>query len=186
MEAVCRALRSNLEAMAAVTAVQAGGMVSWAVGVSHGCSLAIAAVVVQAALLVRWNSLRADRRDLCLELLIDGQHARPADEDLERECRRLRDPRFQARLGRTLDGWAALGAQPYARLELSRPIYHPRVVAAVQAQLRQLAARVRAGGAELRGVALLHRLLTTGGSPLYGKRVEPLRDELARALRLLG
>jgi hypothetical protein len=57
---------------------------------------------------------------------------------------------------------------------------------AMESQLRELSARLRAGGAELRGVAFVHRLLTAGSSPLYGRRVEPLRAELARARRLLG
>jgi hypothetical protein len=80
--------------------------------------------------------------------------------------------------------------QPPARAESAplehRPIYSRRVITAAEAQLRQVAARLRAGGAELPGVAFVHRLLTAGSSPLYGKHVEPLRAELARARHLLG
>jgi hypothetical protein len=60
------------------------------------------------------------------------------------------------------------------------------VLAAVEPQLRELARSLHADGAGVRGVALLDRLITSGSSPLYGARVEPLRDELGRIRYLLG
>jgi hypothetical protein len=185
MQTVRRSLGATTEAIVGVTAVQLGGLLSWAVGVSHGASLAVAGLVVQAALLVRWHSLRARRRDLCLELLVAG-HGDPGAEELERECRRLRSPRLQARLAASLEDCATLGAGPHGPLELRRAIHNRRVLRAVVPQLRDVAARLRAGGAQLRGVAFLDQLLTAGSSPLYGQRVEPLRDQLTRARHLLG
>jgi hypothetical protein len=41
-------------------------------------------------------------------------------------------------------------------------------------------------GLDVRGVALLDRLITSGTSPLYGSQVGPLRDELGRIRNLLG
>lgn len=186
MGAIRKALTTTVESIAAVAVMQVAGIVAWIGGSSHGRSVAVAAAIVLAGLTVRWVALRADRRDECLELVIAGEHAHAPPHEIERECRRLRNPRFQARLARALEACAATGAHPHAPIDLYRPMYNRRVVTAVEAQLRQLAARLRAGGAEVRGVAFLHRLLTAGSSPLYGRRVEPLRDELARARQLLG
>jgi len=59
------------------------------------------------------------------------------------------------------------------------------VLAAVKPQLRDLVQSLRADGAGVRGVAMLDRLITSGASPLYGRRVGPLRDELGRIRYLL-
>jgi hypothetical protein len=186
MRSTSRSLRSTLEAITAVAVMQVGGIATWASGSSHGRSLSVAASIVLIGLVARWLALRTEQRDLCLDLVIAGEHGHPSHEDVERECRRLRDPRFQARLAKTLERWATIGARPHAPLERQRPIYNRRVVMAMESQLRELSARLHAGGAELRGVAFVHRLLTAGSSPLYGRRVEPLRAELARAQHLLG
>jgi hypothetical protein len=182
----CFSLRTTLDSIVAVAVMWIGGSISWLGGSAHGRSLAVAATIVLGALVARWLALRTQQRDLCLELVIAGEHSHEGFEELERECRRLRDPRFQAKLANTLDRWATAAAHPHAPLERHRPIYNRRVVRAMESQLRDLAVRLRAGGAELRGVAFVHRLLTAGSSPLYGKRVEPLRADLARARHLLG
>jgi hypothetical protein len=186
MRATRGSLRSTVDATVAVAVMEIGGAAAWISGSPHGRSLSVAASIVQAGLAARWLALRTQRRDLCLELVIAGEHGHRSQEDVERECRRLRDPRFQARLAQTLEKWATIGARPHAPLERQRPIYNRRVVIAMESQLRDLSARLHGGGAELRGVAFVHRLLTMGSSPLYGKRVEPLRDALARAQHLLG
>jgi hypothetical protein len=184
--AIRNALTATVESIAAVVVMEVGGIASWVAGSSHGRSVAVAAAIVLGGLAVRWLALRTHRRDECLELLIAGDQSHASLAEIERECRRLRDPRFQARLAKALEACATVGAHPHAPIDLHRPMYNRRVVRAVESQLRQLAARLRAGGAELRGVAFLHRMLTAGTSPLYGRRVEPLRDDLTRAAQLLG
>ena len=52
-------------------------------------------------------------------------------------------------------------------------------------ELRHVADLLRAGPA-VRGVALVEWLLTSAATPLYGSEVEPLRQELWRAVYLLA
>ena len=104
---------------------------------------------------------------------------------LRRECRRLGDPRRQARLARSLEELARFAAQRPGRRERQRSVYSRRVLAAVQPELCDIAARLRAGGAELRGVALLEWLVSAGASPLYGEHAAPLWEELVRGRYLL-
>lgn len=66
------------------------------------------------------------------------------------------------------------------------PFYRSHVLAAVEPQLLDVARLLDAEGAGVRGIAMLDRLITSGTSPLYGSRVEPLRDELGRIRYLLG
>ena len=60
-----------------VTAVEAAGFVHFAGGWAFGLSLAIAAVVVQVGLGCRLAVLSAARRDVCLELIVEGHGALP-------------------------------------------------------------------------------------------------------------
>lgn len=60
-----------------------------------------------------------------------------------------------------------------------------RIVAQVADELRELGAVLRAGGVSARGVASLERLVSHATSPLYGRDVAALRDELRRAQELL-
>jgi hypothetical protein len=89
-------------------------------------------------------------------------------------------------LATCLENVADIATRKPCRGERQRPIYSRRVLAAAEPQLRGVAARLRADGAELRGVAVLDRLVTSGASPLHGERVGPLRDELARGSYLLA
>ena len=73
-----------------------------------------------------------------------------------------------------------LATRKPCRGERQRPIHSRRVLTAAEPDLRGVVTRLRAGGGELRGVALLDRLITSGASPLYGESVDPLREELAR------
>ena len=73
-----------------------------------------------------------------------------------------------------MKGWAAL-----------RPLFTARVIRPLAAQLSEIAGLLREGSPEVRGVALVERLLTSGGSPLYGTNIDLLREELRRARYLL-
>jgi hypothetical protein len=174
--AVLYACGATLEGIVAVAAVQVGALALWWVNASYARALAIGAGVVQVALGLRWASLRVQRRDLCLELVSTGREHLPLAV-VARERQRLDDPRRQAQLATSLEHLAAM---PVQRRERQRPICSRRVLAAVEPQLRDTAARLRAGGVELRGVALLDRLVTSGSSPLYGQEIGALRNELAR------
>jgi len=71
----------------------------------------------------------------------------------------------------------ALGAR---RVAFGPPMVCPWVAAPVAGQLRVVAELLRGACPGLRGVALARRLLTDGDSPLYGRDVEALREELGR------
>lgn len=183
--AVLYACGETIEGIAAVGAVQLGAFALWWVNGSYGRALTLGAGVVNAALGLRWASLRVQRRELCLELVIAGREHLPLAA-VARERQRLASSRHQAQLGLCLENLADIASRKPCRGERQRPIYSRRVLTATEPQLRGVVARLRAGGGELRGVALLDRLITSGASPLYGERVGPLRDELARGSYLLA
>jgi hypothetical protein len=183
--AVLYAYGATMERIVAVAAVQLGALALWWVSASHAGALTLGAAVVQLALGLRWASLRMQRRELCLELVIAGRERLPVAA-VARERQRLDDPGLQAQLATSLEELADIAVQQHRPWERQRPIYHPRVLAAVEPELRDVAARLRAGGVDLRGVALLDRLVTSGFSPLYGEETGPLRDELGRGRYLLG
>ena len=183
--AVLYACDATIEGIVAVAGVQFGALALWWVSPSYARALAVGAGMVQMALGLRWASLHVHRRELCLELVIAGRERLPLAA-VARERRRLDDPRRQAQLATSLEHLAAFAVPRRLPRERQRPIYNPRVLAAVEPQLRDVAARLRDGGVDLRGVALLDRLLTSGTSPLYGERACSLRDELARGRYLLA
>jgi hypothetical protein len=162
-----------------------GALALWWVNASYGRALTLGAGVVQVALGLRWASLRVQRRELCLELVIAGRDHLPLAA-VARERRRLGSPRCQAQLATCLENLADIATRKPCRGEWQRPIHSRRVLTATKPQLRGVAARLRAGGGELRGVALIDRLVTSGASPLYGERVGPLHEELARGSYLLA
>ena len=73
-------------------------------------ALAIGAGVVQVALGSRWASLRVQRRDLCLELVIAGREHLPLAA-VARERQRLDDPRRQAQLATSLEHLAVIAVR---------------------------------------------------------------------------
>jgi hypothetical protein len=183
--AVLYACEATIDAIVAVAAIQLGALALWWLQASSAYALAIGAGIVQLALHLRWATLRAERRDLCLELLIAGRGRLPLTA-VARERRRLADPRLQSRLAASFDHLAALAVLPHRRRERQLSMCSRRVLAAVEPQLRDIAARLRAGDVDVRGVALLERLATCGTSPLYGEEASSLRDELARGRYLLA
>jgi hypothetical protein len=56
----------------------------------------------------------------------------------------------------------------------------------VAPELRQIASLLRRDDPCVRGVAAVELLVTSPATPLYGREVEPLRQELGRARYLLS
>jgi hypothetical protein len=160
-----------------------GGVLLW-VSAPFALALTVAAAVVQLALDARLAMLRLHRRELCRDLVIDGLERLPLAA-LGCELRRLRNPRHQARLARTAEELADSADHYHHEIGLGPPLYSHRVLARVQPELRDVARSLQADGGGVRGVALLDRLITSGTSPLYGRQVGPLRDELGRIRYLL-
>ena len=165
-----------------VTAVQAAGVVFLAGGTAFGLSLGVAAAVVQAGLACRVAALRICRREICLTLIVEG-HATLPLRCIERSCRRLRGGRTAELFARSIGDMVASTARP-SKLPVPRALTDPRVIREAAPELRHVADLLRAGPA-VRGVALVELLLTSAATPLYGSDVEPLRQELRRALYLL-
>jgi hypothetical protein len=69
-------------------------------------------------------------------------------------------------------------------LPAARPLTDVRVIRATAPELGQAASLLRSDPG-VRGVALVERLFTTLDTPLYGREVEPLRQELRPARYLL-
>ena len=66
------------------------------------------------------------------------------------------------------------------------PLFSVGVIRAVAPELRQVATLLHGEDVRVRGVAAVEWLLTSPATPLYGFRVEPLRQELGRARYLLS
>ena len=178
------ACHTTADEIVVVAALQVAGVVLLWMSAPYALALTVAAAAVQLALDVRTGMLRAHRRELCRDLVIDGRGRLPLAA-LRCELGRLRDPRLQTRLARSLEDLASSADHHHQELALGPPLCSRRVLAAVKPQLRDLVQSLRADGAGVRGVAMLDRLITSGASPLYGRRVGPLRDELGRIRYLL-
>jgi hypothetical protein len=171
------------EQLVSVTAVQAAGVVFLLGDWSFGLSLAVAAAAVQVAVGCRVAALGAFRRQLCLELIANGNTGLPLP-CIERLGRRLLDGRTLEQLASSIDEMVQAAVRPGALPAAARPLADRRVIRAAAPELRQVASLLR-GGPAVRGVALVEWLLTSPATPLYGTEVEPLRQELRRACYLL-
>ena len=185
LAAVLRRFDLALEALVAVTAAQAAGVVFLSGGSRFGLSLAVAGLVVQVALCLRLADCRARLRELCLELIVVGRERLPLA-CIERERRRLLDSRTSRQLARSIEEMLRVAADPTRVPVRTRPLFSVGVIRAVAPELRQVATLLRGEDARVRGVAAVERLLSSPATPLYGFRVEPLRQELGRARYLLS
>jgi hypothetical protein len=180
-----RQYNTAFEQLVSVTALQAAGVVFLAGDLRFGLSLAIAGVVVQAGLGCRLAALRACRRELCLELIVGGRQALPLS-CIDRERRRLLDPRTSEQFATSVDEMLEIAARRLPGHPAARPFFCVRVVRRVAPELRQIASLLRGDAPCVRGVAAVEWLLTSSASPLYGVQVESLRQELGRACYLLS
>jgi hypothetical protein len=173
------------EQLVSVTAVQAAGVVFLYGNLRFGLSLAIAGVVVQVGLGCRLAALRACRRERCLELIVGGSQGLPLS-CIDRERRRLLDPRTREQFATSIDEMLEIAARPLPVHPAARPIFCVRVVRRVAPELREVASLLRGDAPCVRGVAAVEWLLSSPATSLYGVEVEPLRQELGRARYLLG
>jgi len=185
LAAVVRSFDRAREQLVAVTAAQAAGVVFLLGGMRFGISLAIVGLVVQVALCLRLADCRARRREVCLLLIVEGRERLPLA-CVERERRRLLDPRTSRGHARSIEEMLRVAADPIRIPVRTRPLFSVGVVRAVAPQLRQVATLLRGEGAPIRGVAAVEWLLTSPTTPLYGSCVELLRQELGRACYLLS
>ena len=157
--------------------------VAWAAGAQAAAWFIVAASSVPAALSCTMWLLAEAAHKRVADLIIDG------DEDVmlvavQRERRRLLDARRRDSLAHRLEDVSKTGVHPLR--DALRPIVRVSVTArAVGPELTMIAALVRAETAGVRGIAMTERVLCDRTLPLYGREVEPLREELDRIRALL-
>jgi hypothetical protein len=169
----------------AVAVLMCGAVVALALGESWALSTVVTAATVQAVLAFAGLLLAEHKRELVLDLIIDG-HADLPVAAVSRHLRRLLDPGTQADLAARIER-VSEAAQMTPRPALLTPTLAINVatVAPLVPELRGIARLLRAQPAGTRGVALAEQLLTDGRSALYGPDVAALRQELERLRFLL-
>jgi hypothetical protein len=142
-----------------------------------------AALAAELALGAALALARETRTERAWEAIVAGVDVAEA----ARERDRLTGPKRRAELAdalaRALDsaeGWHQI-------LVSSRPPEGVRALRHFAPEVRLIVAHVSDGGADVRGIALLARLLAGGyGSPLYAGDVEALHSELVRIAELVS
>lgn len=117
-----------LEQALSVAAVQAAGVVFLLVG-DHpwGLALAIAGLVVQLGLGLRYAVLIASRRDICLDLIIEGRGALPLA-CVRRDGERVLKPERLAQLAGCIEAIVEIAVRPPAGVGIGRPLQNSSVV----------------------------------------------------------
>lgn len=182
--AVLHAKQRADEGLVAVACVQLVDVVLLFSGVPFALPLALASALVQTAVAMRLAAIGAHRRDVCRALIIEGRERLPLAA-VEREVRRFGARRRGARIARSIEELADLGDRRRAQAGPGPPVWDVRVLEAVAPQLHEIAGLLKADAPAIRGVALVDWLISDGQSPLYGRWVDPLREELGRARYLL-
>ena len=169
----------------AVTAALAACSLAAVAGATWARAAALAAATVLVVLAALAAALLGEVRQRAMDLILEGRERLPLAA-VKRERRRLLSPRTRVRLATGLAGVLEEALMPRGVPVASASLLADARVLRVNAgELRAVAALMRAAPASARGVALVECLLTDGCSPLYGKEVEPLREELRRASYLL-
>jgi hypothetical protein len=154
-------------------------------GVHAALALLLACAVVGLALGSELALLAPRRSDCALDIIVQGRADLPL-KAVQHERGRLVE---RVRTGALADDYEAIRAtalRSVPRPSTYRPVFHVRVVAAVEPELAAVAQRLQAAAPSLRGVAMAQRLITDGCSPLYGADVRSLREELRRIVFMLG
>lgn len=168
--------------LVAILLVSLAGVIA---GVRGAIPLAIASAAVSIVFGGRAALRASDRRERACDLLISGR-GDAALAVLDRERRRLLDPRRRQTLARSYE---SLGDEPSASGTVpcrASVIVAPSVMAKVRPELALIAVLLRDDAASVRGVAAAERLITTGGSSLFGRDHEMIRQDLRRIALLLS
>jgi hypothetical protein len=170
-------LETSMEQLLCVAAVHAASLGLWAEG-WVGPELVAGVIVAEVVLGCRRAVLHAQRRDLCLDLIVQGNESLPVAA-VAAERARLLAPRHQEQLARTLE--RIVRPEPvYSVLVTARPVVHARVVNELAPDLDELMQLLRGQQLSARGAALVERLISSPMSPLYGRDPDELAHELGR------
>jgi hypothetical protein len=173
----------RLDTLAEQSLVVAGtlsaSIVLLVVGVAGALWLVVASALAQAAFAGAIALVVERKRELALDLIIQGSGNLPLVA-IERERRRLLGHDHRQRLAQWLEAVCRDAEHPIQRPAFARPMCSARIIAAVAADLAEIARLLRSDAPGLRGVAETQRLLRDGTSALYGQEVDLLRQELHR------
>lgn len=160
------------------------GAVGFALGASWALILLVVAGAVELALTAAIALASSRVRERAQAAIIAGrdQDQIPA---IARERERLLRPRLRRSQAAALEDLVRVAQRWHTLLRPYRPVFDPRVVRATADELLTIARLLRSWPVSAAAVALVERLLTSGGSPLYGDDPAELRDELTRILRHL-
>ncbi len=156
--------------------VHIAGLVLWLGTPEVGMPLVVGAVLAELGLGGWWLLLVQERRGACRDLIAAGGEALPLDA-LARERDRLRSPRHQAELARSI---ARLTTRVSDSTRTARPPIDARVLSAAAPGLREIQRRMEAGEVSVRAVALVEQLISSPLSPLYGSDAGELTREIGR------
>jgi hypothetical protein len=177
--------RASGAVLQSVVVVLAGGGAGWVGGQHVASEVTVAAAMVEAGLLLRLANLRWLVRERACDLIIQGRADLPLD-PVRRQRRRLLDRAHREDLADWLDRTWMLAERSVGSRYEPAPFGSSRVIVAVRSELAEIAARLREDAPGVRGVALVERLLSEGGSALHGGSVSALRQELRRIRFMLG
>ncbi len=155
-----------------------GSVIARLEGGAWAAPLVLSAASVLFILTIRLALFEQHKCDLALELIPAGDEGTPIAA-VQRQRRRLLSARTRDRLAASLEDVVRyVSSGPRRRSRIGGPLYEPRVVGAVDDELREIIALLRADAVSARGVARVERLVKHAVSPLYGLGVSALREEL--------
>jgi hypothetical protein len=123
-------------------------------------------------------------REHARDLMIQGRADLPVDA-VRRQRRRLLDRGHCDDLADWVDRTRSVAERSLTSRQPPR-FHNARVIVAVRPELAEIATRLREDAPGVRGVALVERLLSEGGSPPHGGSVGALRQELRQIRFMLG
>ena len=164
----------------ACAAIVAGALIAQLERHPWAAALALSAGLVLLTLTVGILALRQRVRDEAIQLIAEGRDALPIAV-VQRQRQRLVSRRTTAGLARTLETMLGQALNPPRLMTKgARPLFCIRVIASAAPELRGVISLLQTEPARARGVALIERLITDGGSPLYAREARALREELRR------
>ncbi|MGH2887639.1 MAG: hypothetical protein ACRDPA_33895 [Solirubrobacteraceae bacterium] len=168
-----------------VAAVLTGSVIARIEGREWAGPVAGSAAIVLLTLTVLVAAHKQRERDCAIELVLEGRETVPIAA-VQRQRRRLLSDQTRNGLAGNLEDLIRQAASRSRRqMRVTALPFEPKLVRMVAEELRDVIGLLRTEGVSARGVARAERLVEHGVSPLYGRDVGALREELRRVRDLL-
>jgi hypothetical protein len=169
-----------------VAAVLTGSAIATAEGDRRGLPLMCSAGSVLVVLTLLLAAYRQRERDCAIGLILDGRERMPVAA-VERQRRRLLSNRTRQGLASSLEEKVRRASDRRVLRARVTPVPFDRVVvSAVADEITEVIGSLRRPNVSARGVARAERLVERAVSPLYGRDIDALREELSCVCNLLG